>query len=654
MQTRIHKLVLLGLMLGSSLSLGKNVARREQGQLVMESIPEIPAGWADKLNQYENVRSASFQGWLPGDQGILIGTRFAETQQLHTVKSPLQYRRQLSYFDEPLSRALVRPQHPELVFLKDTGGDENAQIYLMNLKDGRSKLLTDGKSRHDSPVWSEQGDRLAFSSSMRNGRDTDIYTLDMQSAAAKPQLLLAEGGSWSPLEFSHDGQKLLVLQNVSANESYLSILDLKTQKREQLFPDQKFAYRSATWSQDDRHIFLSADMDGEFHSLYRYTIASREKLNLSPTINWDVGSAELSADGKTLAFLSNENGISRLYFLDTKSLKYRPASGLPEGIISGLTFHPTQPHLLGLTFANFQIPGDAQVYNLKTKSLQAWTESEIGGLDPKRFVAPKLIEYPTFDEIAGKKRMIPAFLYQPSKAEAKLPVVISIHGGPEAQYRPSFSSSFQYLALEMGIAVIAPNVRGSAGYGKNYLQLDNGYKREDSVKDIGALLDWIATQPQLDSQKVLVMGGSYGGYMTLASLVHFGDRLAGGIDTVGISHFISFLNNTKSYRQDLRRVEYGDERDPDMKAFLDRISPLTQAERIKKPLLVVQGLNDPRVPASEAEQIVRAVRANNQEAWYLLAKDEGHGFRKKGNQEAYLQISTLFIAKVLLGEKPAS
>jgi dipeptidyl aminopeptidase/acylaminoacyl peptidase len=228
-------------------------------------------------------------------------------------------------------------------------------------------------------------------------------------------------------------------------------------------------------------------------------------------------------------------------------------------------------------------------------------------------------------------------------------VLIYIHGGPESQFRPGFSPVFQYYLNELGLAVIAPNVRGSTGYGKNFLKLDNGYKREDSVKDIGKLLDWIKQQPELDSSRVAVIGGSYGGYMVLASMAHFNNRLRCGIDVVGISNFVTFLENTKSYRRNLRRVEYGDERDPRMRRHLERISPTANAHKIAKPILIIQGQNDPRVPASEAEQMLHAIRRNGGEAWYMLAKDEGHGFRKKSNREFYDKTVILFLQKHLLG-----
>jgi dipeptidyl aminopeptidase/acylaminoacyl peptidase len=265
-------------------------------------------------------------------------------------------------------------------------------------------------------------------------------------------------------------------------------------------------------------------------------------------------------------------------------------------------------------------------------------------------VTPTLVRFPTFDRVDGKPRTIPAFYYRPAKAPAsgKLPVVIQIHGGPEGQAQPGFSPTTQYLVNELGVAVLVPNVRGSSGYGKSYLLLDNGDKREDSVKDIGALLDWIGKQPELDADRIGVYGGSYGGYMVLATMTNYPERIRAGVDIVGISHFGTFLKNTEDYRRDLRRAEYGDERDPAMQAVFDRISPLNNASRISAPLFVAQGRNDPRVPYTEAEQIVKAVRGNDQPVWYLLFNDEGHGFRKKANSDYFGAATMLFWQRHLL------
>jgi dipeptidyl aminopeptidase/acylaminoacyl peptidase len=399
------------------------------------------------------------------------------------------------------------------------------------------------------------------------------------------------------------------------------------------------SYRDARLVAGNKAYVLS-DRNGEFVELFEVDLGKKSWRSLTSHIPWNVEEVEVSSDGRTAAFVVNEGGFSRLRLLDTRSRKEKPVAGIPKGIVGGLKFARKAP-VLGFTLYSATRTGDAYTYDLRTRKATRWTESEMGGLDPARLVEPTLIEFKTFD---GAK--IPALYYKPPGA-GPFPVVVDIHGGPEAQATPSFGALTQYLVGEAGIAVIQPNVRGSDGYGKSYLLLDNGMKREDSVKDIGALLDWVGTQKDLDASRVAVYGGSYGGYMVLASLVHFGDRLVAGVDVVGISSFVTFLENTADYRRDLRRVEYGDERDPEMRKHLEAISPLNHVDKIKSALFVAQGANDPRVPAGEAEQIVQAVRKSGKEVWYMLARDEGHGFAKKGNRDTFALLAILFLEKHL-------
>jgi len=361
---------------------------------------------------------------------------------------------------------------------------------------------------------------------------------------------------------------------------------------------------------------------------------------ITKDIPWDVEGFAQSDDGKHIAFVTNEDGISKLRVLDSTTFKERKLPALPIGVVGSFQFSPDGQQL-ALSINTATSPSDVYVINLKSAALTRWSQSEVGGLDSSTFIAPTLIRFKSFD---GKE--IPAFLYKPEGA-GPFPVVINIHGGPEAQAFPTFSPNIQYMLREMKVAVLVPNVRGSSGYGKSYLQLDNGFLRKDSVKDIGALLDWIATQPTLDKDRVGVSGGSYGGYMVLASMVDYNNRIRAGIDVVGISHFTTFLTNTESYRRDLRRAEYGDERIPEMRAFHEKIAPLNNAKSITSPLFVAQGFNDPRVPYTEAEQIVKAVRGNGGDVWYLMYKDEGHGFAKKANNDYFGAASMLFWQKYL-------
>ncbi|MEO8494606.1 MAG: alpha/beta fold hydrolase, partial [Planctomycetota bacterium] len=364
---------------------------------------------------------------------------------------------------------------------------------------------------------------------------------------------------------------------------------------------------------------------------------------LTEAIDWDVSDLEVHAESGQIAFAVNEDGASRLYLLEGDTP--RPLD-LPLGIISSLEFSPDGAHL-GFTLSRPDAPADTYSVSLADGDLTRWTFSEVGGLNPDTFTTPQRIQFKSFDD-----RTIPAYYYQPRDAspDKKASVVISIHGGPEGQYRPYFSGSSQYYVNDLGFAVIAPNVRGSSGYGKTYLKLDNAELREDSVKDIGALLDWIALQPELDASRVAVVGGSYGGYMVLASLVHFGDRLKAGIDIVGIASFTTFLENTAAYRQDLRRAEYGDETDPKMRAVFDRINPTSNAEKIRSALMVAHGVNDPRVPFSEAQQIAEKVRSQGREVWTVYAANEGHGFGKKDNADYLRAVQVLFLKQYLGAE----
>ncbi|MCG8605067.1 prolyl oligopeptidase family serine peptidase [bacterium] len=625
------------------------VTRVEKGNLVMEDIPEIPERIKDRMVQYQNVRSAFLQDWHPSGEGMLISTRFGETGQIHWVRTPGGARHQVTFFKEPVGGASANPEKPGFLFSKDVGGSEFYQLFYFNLITGQYQMLTDGESRNGAGNWSNDGTRFSFYTTKRNGRDWDIYVADVdQPTRAQP--VLEKGGTWIAVDWSPDDSQLIAFNYISANESYPYILDLRSKELTQINPsEEKISYGGVAFSKDGKGIYLTSDQGSEFQRLQYYDLKTKKLSVLTADIPWDVDEFELSDDGKVLAFVANEDGISKLHLRNLLTGKEIGLPQIPVGQIYGLNFNRDNQRL-GMVLNTPQTPGDVYTLDLGKKELVRWTYSEVGGLITDNFVTPDLVHYKTFDKVDGHARMIPAFYFKPQNTTGRLPVLISIHGGPEGQYRPYFSWSTQYYVNELGIAVLAPNVRGSAGYGKSYLKLDNGFKREDSVKDIGALLDWIAEQPELDANRVAVIGGSYGGYMVLASMMHYNDRLSCGIDIVGVSNFVTFLENTKEYRRDLRRAEYGDERDPKMRAFLNKIAPSNNAHKITKPMFIAQGLNDPRVPASESEQMVEVIRKNKGGVWYLLAKDEGHGFRKKSNRDFYYNTVALFLETFLVGD----
>lgn len=625
--------------------------RIQRGNLAIEGIPEIPERIEQRLTQYQNARAAYLQDWLPAGEGIVISTRFGETSQLHLVKKPGGTRQQITFFDEPVGGAAISP-NPAVngfLFSKDIGGSEFYQIFFFDLKTGNYRLLTDGKSRNGGALWSNRGDRFVFFSTRRNGRDWDLYLADFKHPE-RAEPILAAGGVWTPLDWSPDDRQLLVSKFVSINESYLYVLDLETKTLTPFDSNlEKVSYGGAAYGKNGEGIYFVSDRNSEFQRLQYADLNTGDINILTDRIPWDVEDFALSDDGQYLAFTVNEEGVSRLHAIALPSMQSISLPDLPVGLVYGLEFNPDSTQL-GLVLNTPQTTADVYTFDLKSKQLARWTYSEVGGLNTANFVVPELIRYETFDRFEGQRRTIPAFYYKP-RGQGPFPVLISIHGGPEGQSRPFFSPMTQYYVNELGIAVLLPNVRGSVGYGKSYSQLDNGFKREDSVKDIGALLDWIEQQPELNRDRVAVRGGSYGGYMVLAAMIRYNDRLRAGIDIVGISNFVTFLENTQDYRRDLRRAEYGDERVPEMREFLLRISPTANADQITKPLFVIQGLNDPRVPVGESEQIVQIIRENGGTVWYLLAKDEGHGFRKKANRDYYRRAAVLFLERFLLGRE---
>ena len=629
-----------------------DVQRQEVGNLVLENVPEIPAAVRENYGRYLEGRAASVADWTH-DGRLLITTRFGDVAQLHVVDQPLGARRQITFFKEPIGGASAprTSARPGFVFPKDVGGDENYQLYYQGLAEGVPVRLTDGRGRASGGTWSNAGTQVAFGWTARTGADTDIYVDDPRDRMAPQLVFEAQGGGWNVTDWSPDDRQLLISNYVSASESHLYLLDIETRKITELdVAKEKVSRGNALFSADGKGVYFTSDRGSEFQVLRHLDLATGKDTTITGSIRWDVESFDLSRDGRYLAYVINEEGASRLYVSDLREGADLAVPTLPYGLIGGLAFDANSGRL-AFSLTSSRSPADAYVLDLASLKLTQWTQSETGPVDTRRFVEPTLVRYPTFDTVKVKakgkpqRREIPAWVYKPAGAGPH-PVIIDIHGGPEGQSRPGYNTGLQYVVAELGYAYVLPNVRGSEGYGKGYLELDNGFLREDSVKDIGALLDWIATQPDLDKNRVVVFGGSYGGYMTLASMVHYNDRLAGGIDVVGISNFVTFLTNTADYRRDLRRVEYGDERDPKMRAFQERIAPLNNAQKITKPMLIVQGRNDPRVPVTEAEQMVAKIRANGGDVWYLMAKDEGHGFRKKQNRDFYLWTVAMFLERL--------
>ena len=615
--------------------------------LVVEGIPKIPAALADTVMRYSEFRAASFTSWHPERREMLIATRFADTAQVHQVKTPGGARTQLTFFPDRVASAIYPPVNGNsFVFMKDVGGGEFFQLYRYDLANGEVTLLTDGKSRNTDPHWSYQGDRIAFGSTRRDGNDVDIWVVNANDPGSARMIAQLDGGGWGVSDWSPDGTQLLVTNYVSAAESYVWLMEAASGKKELLTPktgSETVAYSNARFAKDGKEIYLASDRDSEFKRLVVMELGSRKITVLTAALNWDVDEFDLSHDGRWIAFDANEDGISILHVLDTKTNKEVPVPKLPVGVIEGIEWRNNSREI-AFSLSTASQPFDAYSVDMASGKIERWTFSETGGLNTSGFAQPQLIHWKSWDQ-----QSISAFLYKPgTKFPGKRPVIISMHGGPEGQVRPDFLGRDDYYLNELGIAMIYPNVRGSTGYGKTFQKLDNGFLREGSYKDIHSLLDWIQTQPDLDAGKVMITGGSYGGFMTLAVATNYNDRICCSVDVVGPSNLVTFLEHTSGYRQDLRRVEYGDERDPKMREFLERIAPANNARNITKPLFVIAGQNDPRVPASESAQMVQVVRTHGTPVWWLLAKDEGHGFGKKKNRDYQFYATVVFVKQYLL------
>jgi len=603
--------------------------------LTAEGIPAVPDDVAAATRPYMEYRTAAFSGWNAKDHSMTVATRFANTSQLHVVAQPMGMRRQISFEGEPV-QGEWSPTGDTLVAIKDKGGDEFFQLY--TLSDGRLRLLTDGKSRNNFGEWDREGRKIGYSS------DTDLYVMDPRDPASDRLVAQVKGGGWNFYDFAPGGNQAVVVNELSITNSDPYLLDVASGRLTPIGNPKNDIYYAGFKFAPDGTLWATSDQGSDVQRLGRLDPRSGKFTPVSPAGRWDVEEFDISEDGRTIAFTVNEAGSSRLYLMDVGSGAVRPAQSLPAGQVFGLKFAPWGT--LGFSMVSAKSPTDAYSLDPATLAITRWTASETGGLDPNRNVEPVLVETKSFD---GES--VSGFLYRPDPAKfpGKRPLIVSIHGGPEGQSRPGFLGRSNYLINELGIAIFYPNVRGSTGYGKRFVSLDNGpFQRENSVKDIGALLDAVAADPAIDPGRIAETGGSYGGYMCYASAIHYNTRFKGALCVVAISNFVSFLQNTQSYRRDLRRVEYGDERDPKQRAKLLEIAPLRRIGEIRSPLFVVAGANDPRVPKSEADQVVKAVRANGNDVWYLVADNEGHGFQKKENQDYQFWASVEFWKKTLL------
>lgn len=625
--------------------------------LVVENIPAIEQSLAARVAPYTEFRAKSFVGWHPKDRAMLVAMRATNSVQLHLLREPGGKLEQLTDFREPVSQGSFEPVSGKyLVFARDNGGDEAFQLFRLDFESKAVTPLSPAGRRAGAPAWRKAGERIAFttvpldSNRDREAEDTPdetiIHVMDPMEPASIRSVGTVRGASVFNLLWSEDGKSLYFSKFFSSERTELLHLDIESGK---ISAVQKGV---ATGSDADvehggKYLWVSSNRGTEFRTLTRVNPVSGERERFLQDVSFDVERLAVSENADApIAFVTNEDGVSRVRLFDRSKGKERTSAALASlgrGVVGGLKWRRSGQEL-ALSLTSATSPGEVWSYDPTKDELVRWTLPDPSPLDVASFAEPQVIRWKSFDG-----RDISGLLYVPRKASADkpLPVLISIHGGPESQAKPAFQGRTNFLINELGMAVILPNVRGSTGFGKTFAKLDNAEKREDSVKDISALLDWIATQPQLDAKRVAVAGGSYGGYMSLAVAVHESSRIAGAIDRVGISHFATFLKNTETYRRDRRRAEYGDERDPKMREVMERISPLSNAHKIGKPLFVIQGRNDPRVPWTEAVQIRDRVKQNQVPVWFLMANDEGHGFKKKKNADFQFYSEIKFLQNVL-------
>jgi dipeptidyl aminopeptidase/acylaminoacyl peptidase len=612
--------------------------------LEADGIPAVPMELVEAARPYMEFRTAGFVDWDPISKSMLVSTRFGNVSQLHTVKGPGMARRQISFEPEPLGGTYLAGDGT-LVVSKDKGGNEFFQLY--TLKNGKLTLLTDGKSRNSLSAVSKDGKWIAFSSTKRNGADADLYVMDPRDPASGRMVKEVKGGGWAVAGFAPGNGAVVVANYVSVAKTDLYWLDLTSGAMTPIGDHKKaISYGGGSFAPDGT-LWVTSDEGSDFQRLGTLDPKSGKFTPKSPDKKWDVESFDIADDGSFIAYTINEAGVFKLKLLDPRTGAVREVTGLPKGSIGGIDIAPWGT--IGLTVSSAKVPADAYSVDPATLAVTRWTESETGGLDPAVNVEPEFVEVKSFDG-----ELVSGFLYRPDPAKfpGKRPLIVSIHGGPEAQFTPGFRGRSNYLLNELGVALFYPNVRGSTGFGKRFVSLDNGPSlRENSVKDIGAFLDRLEADAGIDKDKIAVQGGSYGGYMCYATAIRYGGRFKAADCIVAISNFVTFLENTQAYRRDLRRVEYGDERDPKQRAKLLEISPLTKIDQLSIPLLVVTGANDPRVPKSEADQAVAAVRTKGRTAWHLVGMNEGHGFAKKENADYQFWVELLFWKANLLGGK---
>jgi dipeptidyl aminopeptidase/acylaminoacyl peptidase len=637
-----YSLILLLLVAFEAHSVEERLAN--SGNVVLQNIPLTSEIRSESITMKSKFRSSWFCDWTYDGKAV-VSTKFNNVYQLHLVDHAKGAREQLTFFDEPIVWAWANPANNLVVFKKDHGGNEKSQLFLLNLNTKETNLISDGINTHSTPIWNRDGTKLAYRK--RTGEYEEIWitdTINILDASKHKMVFKGEkNNAVSVADFSSDGSKLLINDWYEITKSHIWVYDLKKDKGTHYFKNAIPSENEALFfNKNENGMYFISNQLGEFTQLLYYSFSTKKIKPISLPVDFDIYDAVINKRRNKITYLVNEGGYHTMHSYNIRNKKTKRLDKLPLGSTSNIRISH-RSNVIGFGLSTPNKPMDVYEYDVDNNKIKRWIKSEVPGGKFEK-LHTELIHYPTFDSVNGKNRLIPSFLYKP-QVEGKLPVVIEVHGGPESQARTRFNFFKHVIATQAKVAVLSPNIRGSTGFGKSYMDLDNGLKRLDALKDIKALIDWVKTRDDLDSERIIITGASYGGYVSLMAATLYGDDLKGAISFVGMSNIVTFLNNTTDFRRPKRRVEYGDERLTEVREFLTKTAPLNNVDKINIPMLIVSGVNDPRVPHSESEQLVERLLTKSKPVWFMYAKNEGHGFRKEDNKIEYYKTVVAFIEK---------
>ena len=624
---------------------GWSVAAVSPATITVRNVPAIPASLVAKTRPYLESCSSRFVAWHPVNHSMLLASQSESVAQLFTLDAPIGLQKQISFANDSISGGIYSPDGSQLLVEMDSKGDEAFQIYALN--EGQLSLVSDGFSRNLLGSWHPEGKQFVFASNRESGVYNNLYLSSVDDLASRRMIDASKDGGWSSIAFTPDGQSLLVFNYISQSPSQLQLINLASGSVQPVTHDTRPATYADIEFAPDGTLWAVTDRQSDVTKLGRIDLATGMFESVISSEPFEISRFTISRDGAYIAYVTNMSGVDTLQIFEIATGQQRRVTGLSQGSIRDLEF--SNDGKLGFTFSSNQTAGDAYSLDPVTLNVTRWTFCKVETRDFSQNVLPELVEIKSFD---GEPMSGLLYRADPIKFPGKRPVIVDFHGGPEGQAIARFIGSDNYLVDEMGVSLFYPNVRGSTGFGKRFQTLDDGpFRREHAVRDVGEFLRVLRRDKNIDADRIAVTGGSYGGYLCYASAIAYRKRIKAAMCTAAISNFVTFLEGTEDYRRSLRREEYGDERDPVQRAKLEAISPMAKVRRIQAPLFIAAGVNDPRVPIREAQQIISAVEQNGGTVWSLIASDEGHSFRRKENSDYVFLASLMFWQQFLLGEE---